>query len=427
MNKLLHAQLIRLLKNIRLQSVQSERASLQFLTWAPTFPAAEVRIDWWFTAESRAAHSGLAALLTQSSTEFAECDHETARETVLKSLQRLCMDTRFFEVHEVLLAKKKSLLDCLVLDVSHGAALILLELQAHLRSMMGRCCTVFAISRFIPKSFGIPSQSLHFVSKGDSEYWTSLVREGFCLDDWWSPSAPALLGAARSFALPEGYSSLIVVDASGTRKGTLFTSVLRARMLVAVAFSTASASSRYPYHKSAARSLDFYAQYPHSSDPTQQVSTSSCEPISPYYASEIPIDDECALAICNWYDTLSRCPPSTVMRVERAAHFLNLGMNARDTQAFISFFVALDALLGERGSVESSIVDGVRALGLDSKDVHRVKWLFKLRSDLVHGGSRNVSEWNRYARYLQHFNTNPMLDVQRIAQSILLRAPAHFA
>jgi hypothetical protein len=101
-------------------------------------------------------------------------------------------------------------------------------------------------------------------------------------------------------------------------------------------------------------------------------------------------------------------------------------MNSDDIEAYINYFVTLDALFGERGSVEASILAGVRALDINPAYIEKASWLFDLRNEIVHGGSRYITEWPKYTRYTQHFRSKPMADVQSLAQLAVLRAPYMF-
>lgn len=89
----------------------------------------------------------------------------------------------------------------------------------------------------------------------------------------------------------------------------------------------------------------------------------------------------------------------------------------------MNYFITLDALFGQQGSVETSILEGVKDLNLDPPFVEKARWLFDLRNEIVHGGSRYISEWPKYVRYIQHFGSKPTTDVQRLAQLAVLGAP----
>ncbi len=79
---------------------------------------------------------------------------------------------------------------------------------------------------------------------------------------------------------------------------------------------------------------------------------------------------------------------------------------------FMHFFIALDALFGERNKVEDSIVSGIKKIfPNNTKWDIRAKKLFELRSELVHGGSSSIDEWNNLAYYRRNFYSDPLYDV----------------
>ena len=101
-------------------------------------------------------------------------------------------------------------------------------------------------------------------------------------------------------------------------------------------------------------------------------------------------------------------------------------MNSKDIESYIQYFVALDALYGNRGSVEKSIVRGVSVLPQNSVWNEKITWLFDLRNELVHGGSRFIEEWPDYTRYYKHFNTEPISDIEQLAFLALSNTPFIF-
>lgn len=420
------SQVIRLLRNIMLSpQKQGGRASVMFLARVESVHGltAEVSMSWWFNSHSRSAQAALASLLIKSSPDLSDCDQKTASEVVLITLQEICIDRGVFYVEDVIFARGLTLFDCMVHDVENGAALILSAILLRLRARIGRCCTVFAIPRFVLPSFNVPDQGIHLIAKGDRAGWHRLVEDGYMVDDWWPSQHGSYILADSVFSLPEKYESLIVVEGAGTRRGTRFSSIMKSRVLGAVIFCVSSASAEHRYHKSAASPFGFCVQYPHSSDPMQTAHRNDCAPIVPYYASEIPLNATGVLKVQRWYEKLNLCGTSIASRIEKSAHFFNLGMNANGVEAYVNFFVALDALLGRRGAVEASIISGLEMLQFSNSDVQRAKWLFELRSELVHGGSRYIEEWKRYPRYLRFFESEPLHDVQQLARDAVLKAP----
>ena len=200
-------------------------------------------------------------------------------------------------------------------------------------------------------------------------------------------------------------------------------SVLRFRRTLAVLLCVASRRVAHPIWKSAARPSTFCVQFPHVSATERSAFRSDCSPLVPYYASDISIGAEEVAEVQEWYDLSASCSSESQQRIDKGAHFLNRAMNADDIEAFINYFVALDALFGERGSVEASILSGVQAVQAREDLQEKAPWLFDLRNELVHGGSRYISEWPKYTRYVQHFRTKPEVDIATLAQVAVLSAP----
>ena len=80
----------------------------------------------------------------------------------------------------------------------------------------------------------------------------------------------------------------------------------------------------------------------------------------------------------------------------------------------------LDALFGEIGKVEETIIDGIKRTFLgDSRWVERAEMLFDLRSELVHGGSSLIDDWKDLDHYRRHFRSHPLKDVEIAAMTAL--------
>jgi hypothetical protein len=90
--------------------------------------------------------------------------------------------------------------------------------------------------------------------------------------------------------------------------------------------------------------------------------------------------------------------------------------------SYVNFFISLDALYGEAGGVEASIQRGIDSLPIDISLKERASWLYDLRNELVHGGSRFCAEWRDYDRYYLHFRTKPEEDIKRISCIALLHS-----
>lgn len=365
----------------------------------------------------------MSTLLIQHSPDFYDCDLQTVSDVIMRTLHETCVDPAAFNADEVIFAQHPTLFDCISVPIPQCTASILAEMEKNLRAEIGRCCTVYAVPRLLSESFCLQDARIHVIAKQDVDAWQHLVDDGFMFDGW-KPVDPRVgLRKDRTFSPNGDFESVLVADSHGTKKGTRFSSLLKFRALLAVTVAVVAVHRTHPYFKSGADPLKFCAQFPHESNPDRTLSRDDCDQLIPYYTDNIPVGPIEVAAIRDWYIKCSQCGPDTKNRIEKAAHFLNLGINATGTEAYINYFVTLDALLGQRGSVEASILAGLRTLGLGADQIEKARWLFELRSEIVHGGSRYIEEWSKYANYVRHFRTKPMRDVEAIAQLSVLRAP----
>lgn len=422
----LQSHIIMLIKSIFLRpNSPGQRPSSQFIAGKNPpygFPTG-FGLNWWYTDNTRSALENVSTLVIQGSAQFHDCDIETVSKVIIDTLHEICVDQSIFDTDEVVFFKKPTLFECLNCGAEECASKILSEIHKNLLAKIGRCCTVYTVPRFRPESFYIEETNVYFISRSDQTAWKRLVDEGFLFNEW-TPENPRLGLRNDSIYSPQGdYESVLVADCHGTKKGARFSSLLKFRTILAVAYAVASERAQYPYWKAAADPSEFCVQFPHRSSPESSIGRNDCRALVPYYADEIPIGLSEVEVIKKWYADQSKCTAENKSRIEKAAHFLNLGMNSDDTEAYINYFITLDALFGLRGSVEASIKSGLATLGFSAGMIEKAHWLFELRSELVHGGSRYIEEWPNYSRYRKHFRTTPMRDIQTLAQLSVMRAP----
>lgn len=418
------AQILNLLKCIHL--VRPAGAGMPSDVFFPgvhprfVFPTG-ISVTWWRDKRAHAAQRGVASLLVGSTADFKGCDQETARDVVLDTLKEACNDSDLFHANDVAFAKNSTLFECLRADLTDCADQLFARMQRKLSEAIGRCCTVFLVPRLKLPSFSLESRGIHVVEVGDGDAWRRILNMGFAFSGW-KPGVHDQ-GTDAAFFPPTNYSSALLIDGKGTRSGVQFLSILKVRAFLAVVSAVASRNAPCAFLKGGVRTHEYCAQFPHASNPQQVRWRSDTEPLFPNFLEDVTIDQLGALEIARWFNQLDVTPTDVATRIEKAAHFLNLGLNTGGTGAFVNFFVALDALLGRRGAVEASILEGLERLGLEKADSNRAQSLFQLRNELVHGGSRYVEEWTLYPRYLRRFGSSPMRDVQRIAETAVLLAP----
>jgi hypothetical protein len=283
-------------------------------------------------------------------------------------------------------------------------------------------CVVYVAPRIEGKSFSIDSENLHIIHKNDNSYWELLSQKGYSTAGWNPITGDFIDGGILKFS-QYNYEYLFVVESSGTIQGSKFSSSLKLRKFFSVAFSILNSKDKKKLFKVMEKPYSMALLFPHSSSTDLSINMPEIGNLLPYYSEVSILTNTDINNIKKWYENESKLDPDPKNRVEKCAHFINKGMNSEDIEAYIHYFVALDALYGKIGSVEESIKKGVEKLPQEDSWSEKISWLFDLRNELVHGGSRYVKEWEKYMRYYQHFSSEPSLDIEKLAFLAISHAP----
>ena len=291
-----------------------------------------------------------------------------------------------------------------------------------LENSIYKWCFVYPIPRIFSESFSLRHDGISIISKSDTVAWAELIYE--------YPSVELLNQATGAFRdnKPPSFSNLnydiyLICKCEGTDSGAKFNAGLKFRRFLSVLFAVFQKSSKNFLTKSATHPHKVCLQFAHkdSKGNTGYVFSEIGE-LLPYYISDYTIDQEVIDSTKTWYGNYSNSESVHRNKAKKAAHFINRGMNSDNIESFINYFISLDALFGKRGDVERLILEGVQLSTSDDNWRQRAEWLFDLRSELVHGGSRNVTEWNKYDRYVNHFKITPESDVKKLAFICLSQA-----
>lgn len=431
MNRILLAHVARLLKSILLNALPgAPQPSAQFGAGkrTPFTVLSRPGVSWWYCNQTFLAKSALASFIKESDPSFKDCDIESVERTIMDTLQEICLDKALFNGDDVFFQQKPNLLECRrpELAVNDFAARIVDAIKDNLRTIIGRRCTVYPLPRYMGPSFRVPDLGLWAVSSTDLATWEVFEKQDYLLDGW-SPLNPVIKTSGDRVLVGAGAHYFLISEEVGTQEGAKFASAVKLRTMIALMFSVAAVRRGREFFKSAAPASTLCVQFPHRSATDLQITLSELGPLSPHYVSDLKFDSEAIDVLLAWYRKREACTPEFRQRLDKAAYFFNRGMNADDIEAYINNFVALDALFGERGSVEASIEAGILSLKVGADLEERASWLFDLRNELVHGGSRYIAEWPKYQRYVRHFKSQPLADVAKLAQSAILAAPARHA
>lgn len=380
-----------------------------------------VGISWFYSEKAFAILNDIGFLLSIELTEFTECDVEFLKKAVRKTLQDLCRDHLGFDGDAVFFAREATLFECRAIkDARRYAGYVFVQIQNCLRSQIVDFCVIYVAPRISGPSFLVESEGLWVIDKRDRQTWKELCSKGYCLDELNQDTG--MLGEPRHRMgfYTQNFDYYFVATGRGPQENCNFECSLRLRKLFSILF----AFSEMPGHnKVEAEPYRYSLSIPHKSASDRVVTMSSIGDLVPYYGSTMQISKQQMQNILGWYEAESGLPQEQRNRIATCAHFVNRGMNTDDIESFINYFISLDALFGERHSVEKTILKGIKALVGGEQLIKKASQLFNLRSELVHGGSRHINEWPRFKEYYEQFRSDPAMDVRELSFMALRSAP----
>lgn len=422
-NRNLLGQIIRLSKSIAIQEPLDEASvKVQFIAKHPLLGlCVGPTVTFWNTASSFQAINSIARMIRTCHPEAADCDTETIVKLILSTIQDLVFDKAIFDGNLVLTASKRTLYDCRAdEDIALYSNKVYDRLIEQVRSSMSKWCTVLGVPRVICKSFDIPQAGITLASRMDGEKWKEIVTSHFETNSW-----SHLLGCTQGSRIPPIFGfecrSLVIHQATGTQIGTKFKSKLEFAKFFALLYATVTIYEGLNLHPAGEAPYRTCIQFPSVNSSGPRITQSQLEEsVFPFFVNDFTLSKEAIAAIQKWYVDLEGLPADHRVRIEKSCYFINRGMITQGLDSYVNFFISLDALFGVKRDVGGSIERGVKSLPIEESLKQKVPWLFKLRNELVHGGSRYCAEWQKYEQYCSHFGTRPEDDIKRVACSTVL-------
>lgn len=419
-------QIIALTKNILLNSPDGTQNGMEQFFVGKRDPfrfSGGMGISWWYTQLTFKTLENLSFLINGEIEEFSGCDHKTIQSVIRDTLHEICVDRNIFNGDLVCFSGKDTLFECRTeTDANKYGAYILDAILENVRNSISLGCVIYTAPRITGKSFSIGSEKIHVIHKNDTTKWDELIELGYYFGEW-NPLTGNFIDGHNSAFSGKDYNYVFVNETEGTNQGNKFSASLKFRKL----FSVISALIEYKYRfKVMARPYSMCMQIPHAKSRDKSFTQNEIGELYPYYGNDIEIKIENIAKIKQWYREEQELTDEQRNRIEKCAHFINKGMNSSDIESYVHYFVALDALYGKIGSVSKSIEQGVSFLPDSSQWNEKISWLFDLRNELVHGGSRYLEEWPKYMRYYRHFSEEPARDIEKLAFHALASAPSLF-
>lgn len=386
-------------------------------------------VSWWYTKKSFKLVDDISFIITKNYEEFSGCDNECINALIKETLNEICIDNRIFNSSEVCFGKfsgKDTLFSCKNCnDTKLFASIIADELFSKIREKNIAWCIIYSVPRLSGDSFSIPSEGLTVLNKTDKAAWTQLISGGSYWTDMWCPITGMYFQNKTTPFSGYPYDYIFVSEQMGTANGSKFSTSLKLKKLFSVIYSVVGIESDYLLHKCGADPFSICLQFPRK-ESMEGIHMGHIGELLPYYLDNYFLTPNNIETIQNWYKQEILLEKESKNRIEKSAHFINHAMSAKDIEAYISYFISLDALFGERGSVEESIREGVNSLPSSEQWNDKISWLYDLRNELIHGGSRYIKEWPRYYNYYRHFRSKPDSDLKKLAFTALSSAPKLF-
>lgn len=375
-------------------------------------------LKWWYTHHREKSEKALAKMLI-AETRLSSLTIDSCIGSIRDALRETCINPKYFNQTSVLMGNSKSLLECISTPILEFSAQFYgMLIQMCQQSVCARLLVVPLMPRLTGMSFFLDSQGVGLISGADGETWLKLFGTTFPAASWDS-TALCFRGAKEVFGKVK-FAYLGIAITSGTKDWCLNSSTSKLRVLLAVIVAYFLENRGVTLETVIAQPSRDWIQFPdmHS---TESWCASQSDAILPYFGFERDVDEAALGGVTRWFELLGATSEDIQDRVNKCAYYANLAINADGLVKFIFYYVALDALFGKPMNVERLVNSGISALVPEL--ANRASSLFDLRNELVHGGSRSVTEWKEYERYKDHFGTEPLLDIEEIGLKCLLRFP----
>jgi hypothetical protein len=419
-------KLLDLTKQVHLQEPQTQSSHpINFFAGKRPFSPLENSFgtEWWLTQHGCDCCEDIANMAISYDPQLRGGDRESFCKIIDKSLQENANNNKIFNVNKIFFKQASNLLEARAVDnIEEFVSRLWSEIRENLVKSITDWLILYPLHRVKSQSFVLKFDGISLLSSSDADRWQELSSH-YSDAKYWNPLFGTWTegmdrGSFKDFQLVPTW---LVCEVSGTALGSKKLAARQMRTFLAVLFSYLENRVSHLLYKSGADKVFYSIQFP--KDATQVgcgYVRDSIGNLLPPLLEAIDVQSETLSKVQDWYVQRASSPDSVKKRATTASHFIHYGIIHDDLERFLHFFFALDALFGERGDVERLIIDGVKqTFPIDTTWEKRVKKLFNLRSELVHGGSSEIIDWEGLESYRRHFKSEPLEDVKTAAMTAL--------
>lgn len=388
------------------------------------------QVHWWITWDGVRETQELARMAIDSVPQLAGADRPTVQLEIDKVLKENFFNGELFDVRAILSSNAPTLFAAsAVANKQEFAERLWNKLHSALLTLVPSWLILYPLRGIAPVSVDIGFDGLSLMAPDDKGTWERFA-ERYPRTSSFNPaegsperiSAPTVWGFKSPTADENRPFTWLVCETKGTRHNVKQLGAGRMRTLLALLFSLwHPTAGDFFVIKSELGEHQCALQFAAAGD--QDEDSVSCGPIGRLMPS-LPMNFSVSPAAVNlvrdWYTHLYSAHEELQRRAVTASHFIHYGMMSDSLERFIHYYIALDALFGERYKVEENLRKGIEHLfPNDQLWTYRAEHLFDLRNALVHGGTSSIGGWKDFDAYVRHAKTSPLEDVTNAAMTAL--------
>ena len=421
--KVVKGQLLSLLREIHVGDSTGAAYIEEFLigfrkSAIPVFRSG-IAFNWWYTQKGCALAKGLTKLIRDFHLPLIAIDLSSAGSALKEALQDNALNKFLLEDVSKKITQRKSLFDCYAPATPEQMASILFDsIAQEINKLAANWLFVYPLQRLRFSTHKFQNDEIAVLAAEDKTAWDEF-RTRYPELKTLNPVAEEFYGGTFPFR-PAKERGWLLINCRGNPSFAFDVCRRKAAVFLGVLFSVVE--EMMPGHAFAKSSADVDDHAANFSDSSQgpRMQWAHCGVLLHSVAGAHDLPSEVLQRVDSWYESRQSAADENRNRAMIAARFLNDAAVTNGYKQFLAFFFALDALFGVRGDVERKIAEGIQRHISESGIKQKCEWLFDLRSELVHGGTASVEEWNGLEKYEEHFGSTPERDIQTIASHCLL-------
>lgn len=384
-------------------------------------------IEWWTTSGTIECCEDIANLSISFDPQLEGGDRVSFVEIIRDTFRENACNENIFKCDSIFPKETNTLFEARKIESPKEFAFCLWnEIHKNLVDSQVKWLTMYPLRLVKVDSYAFGFDGLTLLRADDQQRWKQISVK-YHDSQYWMPDTGDWADGMNGHTVEDLRHSKtwLVCEALGTESTSRSFSSDNMRTFIAVLLSFLGKNNPYLLQKRSADTASYSIQF--SGDPRKTACGASIATIGSLFpplpiADFLDIPTTVLSMVQNWYKSRATTSKSLAQRATTAAHFIHYGIIHEDIERFIHFFIALDALFGERNKVEKNIKAGINKIFSEQTDwVDRIGKLFKLRSELVHGGISSINKWDGLAKYRNHFRSEPIQDIQ-IAATTALRS-----